>query len=185
MVEHAGLSCGISLLIVAVFAVLLHEKEITPKSITSAETLEAIAPIALEAPAERSSVPAIVVTESAVIRTTEPVPASVPDPLPVVVHEADPEPPVTQPVPETPRVQLVRSRVEVSPTTVARPAIPVIAPRSPRSAFAEVEAGERLSDVANRIYGTAEAVETLWRANRDQIAGRDDPIEAGIWLRTP
>ncbi len=55
----------------------------------------------------------------------------------------------------------------------------------PREAFATVAAGERLEDVARRVYGTAEAAERLWRANRDTLSRPDSPLEPGTLLRTP
>jgi hypothetical protein len=57
--------------------------------------------------------------------------------------------------------------------------------RRPTAAFAFVAPGESLADVAVRIYGTADARELLWQANRDQLAGPDAPLRAGSSLRTP
>jgi hypothetical protein len=39
--------------------------------------------------------------------------------------------------------------------------------------------------VALRVYGTAEEVEVLWRANRDTMPRQDAPLSAGTLLRTP
>jgi hypothetical protein len=54
-----------------------------------------------------------------------------------------------------------------------------------RGAFTKTKVGESLADVAERVYGTKSAVDSLWRANRDVLNSPDDPIEAGLILRTP
>ena len=54
-----------------------------------------------------------------------------------------------------------------------------------RGAFTKTKVGESLADVAERVYGTKSAVYSLWRANRDVLNSPDDPIEAGLILRTP
>ena len=59
------------------------------------------------------------------------------------------------------------------------------AARRPRSAFTVVEADETISDVALRIYGTTDEVESLWQANRESLQSRDSPISSGMLLRTP
>ena len=48
-----------------------------------------------------------------------------------------------------------------------------------------IEKGERLVDVAIRIYGTAEAAGRIWLANRDRLASVDAPVAEGWLLRTP
>jgi hypothetical protein len=48
-----------------------------------------------------------------------------------------------------------------------------------------VEPGETLTDVATRVYGSADATEAVWKANRDQIARIDSPLVRGMLLRTP
>ena len=45
--------------------------------------------------------------------------------------------------------------------------------------------GESLEDVAIRVYGSSDPVDTLWRANRDLLPHRDSPLSAGAVLRTP
>lgn len=54
-----------------------------------------------------------------------------------------------------------------------------------RGAFTKTKVGESLANVAERVYGTKSAVDSLWRANRDVLNSPDDPIEAGLILRTP
>lgn len=57
--------------------------------------------------------------------------------------------------------------------------------RLARKTFTAVTPGERLQDVARRVYGTADATERLWRANRDTLPGPDSPLQPGMLLRTP
>ena len=40
-------------------------------------------------------------------------------------------------------------------------------------------------DVALRVYGTADDVDALWRANRDALPRPDSPLSPGTLLRTP
>jgi nucleoid-associated protein YgaU len=54
-----------------------------------------------------------------------------------------------------------------------------------KGSFTSVQAGEKLADVARRVYGTATATRSLWEANRDQVALIDSPLPSGILLRTP
>lgn len=56
---------------------------------------------------------------------------------------------------------------------------------SARGAFTKTRRGESLAEVAERVYGTRTAVDSLWRANRDVLIAPDDPIEEGLILRTP
>jgi len=55
----------------------------------------------------------------------------------------------------------------------------------PRSAFTVVERDETIGDVALRIYGSIDAVDVLWRANRDLMPNRDSALSPGTFLRTP
>jgi hypothetical protein len=57
--------------------------------------------------------------------------------------------------------------------------------RRPKSAFTTVEKGESLADVACRVYGSEEAKETLWLANRDELTSPNGPLRPGSSLRTP
>lgn len=68
------------------------------------------------------------------------------------------------------------------PRAVARK---VPRPTETRGAFAHVEPGETLADVAARVYGSAAKVDLLWRSNRDQVRSPDSPLAAGTLLRTP
>jgi hypothetical protein len=55
----------------------------------------------------------------------------------------------------------------------------------PHSAFTVVRREESIADVAVRIYGSTDAVEELWRANRDLLPERDSALASGTFLRTP
>lgn len=59
------------------------------------------------------------------------------------------------------------------------------APSGPRGAFTSVRDGERLEDVALRVYGEAGSVDKLWKANRDLVDRADQPLKAGMLVRTP
>jgi nucleoid-associated protein YgaU len=65
----------------------------------------------------------------------------------------------------------------------ASPAVPVST--GPRSAFIVVQSGETLKDVAVRVYGSADRLDVLWRANRDVLPRSDSPLSPGAVLRTP
>jgi hypothetical protein len=55
----------------------------------------------------------------------------------------------------------------------------------PDSAFTVVEPNERIGDVAVRVYGSIDATDALWRANRDLLPKRDSALLPGTFLRTP
>jgi hypothetical protein len=55
----------------------------------------------------------------------------------------------------------------------------------PRSAFTVAQAGEGLTDVALRVYGSADRLDLLWRSNRDVLPRSDSPLSPGAVLRTP
>jgi hypothetical protein len=57
--------------------------------------------------------------------------------------------------------------------------------RRPRAPFTVVERDETISDVAVRVYGTTDAADRLWRANRDLLSRRDSALTPGTFLRTP
>jgi nucleoid-associated protein YgaU len=48
-----------------------------------------------------------------------------------------------------------------------------------------VRPGETLRDIAIRVYGSADDLDSLWRANRDVLPHKDSPLMAGSVLRTP
>lgn len=51
--------------------------------------------------------------------------------------------------------------------------------------FTVVEAGETLEDLAERVYGRADAAPAIVRANRDVLPRGGTALEAGALLRTP
>jgi hypothetical protein len=63
--------------------------------------------------------------------------------------------------------------------------VPIEVARQPASPFTVVEANETLQDVALRVYGSSSLADSLWRANRDTLPGRDAPLSTGFLLRTP
>ena len=78
------------------------------------------------------------------------------------------------------------SRGVIEGSTVRQVSHVRTAPRSqPLRGFATVSAGESLADVAQRVYGSADAVHKLWRANRDQLPDQATPPRTGMILRTP
>ncbi len=168
MNEHAGPACALSGLIVAIFAILLYDPNLptpTPKSLASQ---------AGPAPplVERSSANAIAPQATQPVAVA-PQPAPVPEPKPVPAEIRKSPEPEPQAAPA----------VVVSPAKV--PPKRRTPPTGPRPSFAVVEPGERLADVAARIYGSEDAAEALWKANRDQVARIDSPLDRGTLLRTP
>jgi hypothetical protein len=114
---------------------------------------------------------------SAATRTPERV-----DPPPASPAAASPEPspgesPSPRPVAQKP-TETVKAAPAATPSAAAAPA-------GPRSAFTTVKEGESLEDVAIRVYGSADPVNSLWRANRDLLPQRTSPLQAGSILRTP
>ena len=63
----------------------------------------------------------------------------------------------------------------------AGPSPPRTAVRSP---FTTVKDGETLQDVTIRIYGSSDALDLLWNANRDILPRKDSKLSAGL-SRTP
>lgn len=57
--------------------------------------------------------------------------------------------------------------------------------RRPLAAFTDVRSGESLADVARRVYGTEQATQSLWLANRDQVSEPAASLRSGMLLRTP
>ena len=182
MNEHAGPACALSGLIVGIFAILLHDPSLTPP---------APRPVGNQAgpaspPVERPTANAIAIAIAS--QAPRPV-AIVPQPQPAV------EPPI---VPPKAAVPLIRRPAEPEPEPAPEPrpapavaASPVEIPKrrtpppGPRPSFAVVEPGERLADVAARVYGSEDAAEALWKANRDQVARIDSPLDRGTLLRAP
>jgi hypothetical protein len=169
MNEHAGPACALSGLIVGIFAVLLHDRNPPPpvpkslaRSVSTTPRVEGSKP---ESPAS--------------IGPPRPVARTAPPPSSGLARAPGPVlgPRKSEgPVPEPERSPDLTSRVD--PPT--RPSVP-----TSRPPFAVVEPGESLSDVAARVYGSKDASEALWKANRDQVARVDSPLSGGTLLRTP
>jgi hypothetical protein len=175
MNEHAGPACALSGLIVGIFAVLLHDTSPPPaipkpnahdvpaaSSPSGGGTSKPDAPAAIQqaspTPAEKASVA---------------VPAVVAPPIQVAVSQR-PRPP--EPAPRA------KPAKAAAPPKAPKKRPP---PPSPRPSFAIVEQGESLADVAARVYGSEDAAEALWKANRDQVERVDSPLARGTLLRTP
>lgn len=140
---------------------------------SSAPAPEPAAPLAPPPVSEPRSVAAPPPTPSPA-RPSRPGPTTVPTPVPT----ARPAPKPLAP----PRAR------EVAQTAAARPKPALAAesaPRRPRGAFTHSREKESLVDVAIRVYGTADQVDLLWRANRDSLRTPDSPLDAGTLLRTP
>jgi hypothetical protein len=182
MNRHVGASFTLSVLAVVFFAVILYEPEHarSPRPSASAEPSrpDTAGPASAVARAPAPT-PGVHLTEG----LSGPVAASS-APTDRTVDVAAPR----RPAP-SPRVAAASSRpqgtngetgpmVRVASNRQARPP-------ARRSAFTEVAAGESLADVAVRVYGTPDATNSLWRANRDVIDGRDASLQAGTLLRTP
>lgn len=164
MNEHAGPACALSVLIVGVFAVLLHEK--IPADASHPPTPPARAVTDARPAATKISPPAT------------PEPRILPPKASITPRTPAPEPaPTIAPVP-----------------VAARPSSPIPTPPAPKaearpghaiSAFTEVAAGETLVDVATRVYGSAQMAHALWKANRDLIDQPTSNLARGMLLRTP
>jgi hypothetical protein len=68
---------------------------------------------------------------------------------------------------------------------VGMPPSEPVAEAGPQQSFTTAREGESLRDVAIRVYGSADGLEPLWRANRDALPHKDSPLTAGSVLRTP
>jgi nucleoid-associated protein YgaU len=173
MNEHAGPATAMSVLIVGLFTILLHDRQPSqPPSPnpTKPRIASKIVPTeSIAKPRPSPSKPIARVSE-------DPVPSLKQPPKP----QAEPEKKTT---PAAPTVEIREVAVVKKPLPQA-PSKPKV-PTNPRSPFTIVQAGETLADVASRIYGRSDAAETLWRANRDQVAMIDSPLAGGTLLRTP
>jgi len=183
MNEHAGPACALSGLIVGVFAILLHERNPTPpgplapvqkaspqdgsasKSETSASIQRAVPREVLARPTPAESAPIARPTVTRRVVAVDPA-----QPSPPRVPERNPGSPTRLIASGPPVKALQKLASKTSPS---------------RSSFAIVGPGETLADVAKRVYGSKDAAEAIWKANRDQVEKRDAPLSAGTLLRTP
>jgi nucleoid-associated protein YgaU len=192
MNRHAGASFTLSVLVVAFFAVALYQPEHPPSPATASV---AVHEAAADLPPQTSrSVPTVTPGVPLEQVTAEPR-----RPL----ETAAAVPAQFSPLPSTRRVRTganLRSGRPIMSSSLIAEASPSIAraedPQSPRqplrplrtvagqAGFTAVAAGESLSDIAVRVYGTPDAAQTLWLANRD-ILSDDAPLRQGMLLRTP
>jgi hypothetical protein len=183
MNEQAGPACALSVLIVGVFAVLLHDRDrgtSPPKP--------SLPSIARDLPRPRDPGP---LTRTA---TPPPTPAprietSLEAPSPKDPGR-EPQSPRTEPTPTSEDRKSPGSAIGVvglENSDLPRGQVPKLPGRSsrPRGDFTVVESGETLADVAERVYGSTRAAESLWKANRDQLTSLESPLQSGILLRTP
>jgi nucleoid-associated protein YgaU len=91
--------------------------------------------------------------------------------------------PAPSPATATPAARPVEVPMPSRPASAAKKV--AATRRRPDSAFTTVGVGETLPAIAVRVYGTTDATETLFRANRDVLSDPDDPLQVGGMLRTP
>jgi hypothetical protein len=183
MNQHAGPACALSVLIVGLFAVLLHDRgQHPPTQIPTARNSPDHGPDRLDPPAKIG-----------VARTNLETQLASPSLIPVAKKVA--EAPIET---SSPPVSQVRSERTSPPNGPSTP--PPVAPKPisdgedtvkpsavppVRSTFTVVRSGEKLADVATRVYGSSDSTEQLWRANRDQVSQIDSVLARGTLLRTP
>jgi hypothetical protein len=202
MNKNVGVSFALSVFTVLLFAVMLYQPDTPPPpshpvakaapepaAVAQGEIVEAREPEPLETPpavarpvrptsaetvAQRERVPAPRVPES----VSRPTGRNAGLPLP-----ARPEAVVIAPNPLPMRPVASASRPPMT-DRIARRDVPS-RPPEPRGPFTRVRVGESLSDIALRVYGSGNAADSLWKANRDLIDREDTPLREGALLRTP
>jgi hypothetical protein len=180
MNEHAGPACALSGLIVGIFAVLLHDHSPPPPvPLPHAQGSSAASPRGGES--SKPVIPSAVRPTPSGAIVAPPKAAEEPS---IVLPAARPRE-IAVAVPEPPRLPMpkVRPAQADAEAPVAPPKRP--APLSPRPTFAIVQQGESLAEVAVRVYGSKDATEALWKANRDQVERIDSPLARGTLLRVP
>ena len=158
MARHTGVSLALSVLVVGFFAVLLYQPDRTPPRPIPGPGAPTAGPSSETRPATRGE--------------ASPEPGAIAAPAAAVAHAPiglGAGPPSTAGVGGAP-----------GPGGPRR-----ASSDRPRSPFTEVGPGESLADVAARVYGTTASVPTIWKSNRDILAGQDAPLRAGMVLRTP
>ncbi len=186
MDQHLGATYSLSILIVVAFAIVFYRADPPPRKTDDA------APTVTRAnePPKRA------------VTAPPSVPTSPPEPLPIFAKQVE----VAAKAPVVPQVTLREPVAIERPQAALRPASPPavvgskpnteplvravsrvqpVQRKSARSAFTTVDDRESLDDVAERIYGTSDATERLWKANRDQLPSIESPLRVGMLLRTP
>jgi hypothetical protein len=179
MNEQAGPACVLSVLIVGAFAVLLHDKDRgTSPPKPSLPSMARDNPEPRDPESARPALPATPRLETTLVA-----------PVPKARG-------LESQVPRTPPAESPRDRDSPGPEdrvvgleNASGPPrkVPKLPKRSVRARgdFTVVEPGETLADVAERVYGSNRAAESLWKANRDQLGTLESPLQAGTLLRTP
>ena len=163
----------LSVFIVCFFSVLLYDREKPPSS-GDTPRVEGKTEPAPVAPAAPSGAIPVAPVETAAASPSARAP-EVPEPKAAesapASSPATPEPPHVTDTSVTATSTATVEAVPVhDPPKTTIPAPPP-APPEPRSAFTTVKDGESLDDVALRVYGSADRVDALWRANRDLLPG--------------
>lgn len=213
MDDHAGAGCILSVLIVVVFTLIFHDVE-RPAGPRRAGTASPANSPSFNEPTKVGAPSAAAIERSApaepavAIEPSKPAPVAAPSLKPPSVAPATPHGVVAASTvafvglsrpsdaelaaPSDPPSRAGASSKPPRPieaSTRPSPPAPAIAtrtkPRRPGASTTIILDGERLADVAIRIYGTPEAAATLWRANRDRLKGVDGPVSAGLLIRTP
>jgi nucleoid-associated protein YgaU len=127
----------------------------------------------------RPEPPGGVAPDSAPAKPANPLVHAPPEPTAVPIPEPTPGVAWAEPPPSPRR----KPSGAVPATTAGGPREAGLPARRPR--FLTAGPDETLADVARRVYGTPEAAEALWMANRDQVASRDAPLRPGVPLRAP
>ena len=194
MDRNVGASFTLSVLTVVVFAVVLYQPDSPPHApaVTPAPGPSTTGSGALSQPS--SATAAVDVIEARDPDAPAPVPAPAPAQPATTGNRLLPAVPVMSRVlpastrPGSGRASQPRlvSRREPTPLPETR-ATPArsLAPEEPRGAFTKVRPGETLASIAVRVYGSEDAAERLWMANRDLLDRQDAPLREGAMLRTP
>ena len=201
MNEHAGLGCAISALIVVAFAAIFHEEErkTIAKQVTvqPSPTIRPIPPVQHAGNSPRSaspSPPPVVGSETSTPAKSSMTIEAINPPKPAVSLASSKSPDrisnhktsVRSPQPNLMPSQPIGDGVRQSASGSARiKPVDRLRAGSTRDSTTIVLKGERLGDVAARIYGTRDAASRLWRANRDQLPTVDSTVAEGWLLRTP
>lgn len=211
MDRNVGASFTLSVLTVIVFAVVLYQPDSPPcaPAVTRAPGPATTASGALSQPGSTPAAVDVIEARNPDAPAPVPVPVPVPAqpaktgndvgpmraenrPLPVVPAALRVIPASTRP--GSGRVSQPRTAARREPTPLpearATPARPLptgvsTAPSEPRGAFTKVRPGETLASIAVRVYGSEDAAERLWMANRDLLDHQDAPLPDGAMLRTP
>jgi hypothetical protein len=117
--------------------------------------------------------------------TGSPIITAEPDPAPVA-RASPPEPTPGVPWSDPPPRERLASAPPPPGSPGVRATAALVSARVPsRPGFTTVRDGERLADIARRLYGDEARAEPLWQANRDQLPDLGSPLRAGMLLRTP